>query len=95
MVTEDMVTTDAGAHLGIVTTIDELQEALAPSDAPSPVTRPEGVFGYDDRDVDGRPLTSDPLGYSVNPMLNILLVTQKIIIQNSYIHVFKYTNHQD
>ncbi len=70
MVTEDMVETDAGAHYGIVTTIDELQEALAPSDDPSSVTRPTDVFGYDDRDVDGRPLTSDPLAYSVNPFLN-------------------------
>ncbi|MEM6760453.1 MAG: LamG-like jellyroll fold domain-containing protein [Pseudomonadota bacterium] len=70
LVTEDLVQTDAGAHLGIVTTIDELQEALAPSDDPSSVTRPSDVFGYDDRDVDGRPLTSDPLAYSVNPFLD-------------------------
>ncbi len=70
MVTEDMVETDAGAHYGIVTTIDELQEALAPSDDPSTVTRPDDVFGYDDRDVEGRPLTSDPLAYSVNPYMD-------------------------
>ncbi len=70
MVTEDMVTTDAGAHLGIVQTIDDLQEALAPSDDPSSVTRPDGVFGYDDRDVEGRPMTSDPLAYSVNPFMD-------------------------
>ncbi|MEM6941989.1 MAG: LamG-like jellyroll fold domain-containing protein [Pseudomonadota bacterium] len=69
-VTEDMVTTDAGAHLGIVRTIDDLQEALAPSDTPSPVTRPGDVFGYDDRDVEGRPLTSDPFAYSVNPFMD-------------------------
>ncbi len=69
MVTEDMVVTDAGVHYGIVRTIDELQEALAPSDAPSPVARPTDLFGYDDRDVDGRPLTSDPMSYSVNPFL--------------------------
>ena len=70
MVTEDMVNTDAGAFDGIVTTIDELQEALAPSDDPSSVTRPGDVFGYDDRDVAGRPLTSDPLAYSVNPFMD-------------------------
>ncbi|MEM7366267.1 MAG: LamG-like jellyroll fold domain-containing protein, partial [Pseudomonadota bacterium] len=70
MVTEDMVTTDAGAHLGVVQTIDDLQEALAPSDDPSSVTRPGDVFGYDDRDVEGRPLTSDPLAYSVNPFMD-------------------------
>ncbi|MEM7491319.1 MAG: LamG-like jellyroll fold domain-containing protein, partial [Pseudomonadota bacterium] len=45
-------------------------EALAPSDDPSSVTRPGDVFGYDDRDVDGRPLTSDPLAYSVNPFMD-------------------------
>ncbi|MEM9902142.1 MAG: LamG-like jellyroll fold domain-containing protein [Pseudomonadota bacterium] len=70
MVTEDMVTTDAGVHYGIVRTIDELQEALAPSDDPSPVSRPEDIFGYDDRDVDGRPLTSDPMAFSVNPFMD-------------------------
>ncbi|MEO0632866.1 MAG: LamG-like jellyroll fold domain-containing protein, partial [Pseudomonadota bacterium] len=71
MVTADMVQTDAGAHDGIVTTIDQLQEALAPSDAPSSVARPSDVFGYDDRDVDGRPLTADPLAYSVNPFMDL------------------------
>ena len=70
MVTGDMVETDAGAHLGIVQTIDDLQEAFAPSDDPSPVARPDDVFGYDDRDVPGRPLTSDPLAYSVNPFMD-------------------------
>ncbi|MEM9249081.1 MAG: LamG-like jellyroll fold domain-containing protein, partial [Pseudomonadota bacterium] len=70
MVTEDMVETDPGVHYGIVDTIDELQEALAPSDAPSPVSRPTDLFGYDDRDVPGRPLTSDPLAYSVNPYMD-------------------------
>ncbi|MEM1074698.1 MAG: LamG-like jellyroll fold domain-containing protein [Pseudomonadota bacterium] len=70
MVTEDMVETDAGAHLGIVRTIDELQEAFAPSDDPSPVIRPDDVFGYDDRDVPGRPLANDPLAYSVNPFMD-------------------------
>ena len=69
LVTEEMIETNAGAHDGIVETIDELQEALAPSDDPSPVARPGGVLGYDDRDVEGRPLSSDPIAWSVNPYM--------------------------
>ncbi|THH38636.1 hypothetical protein E4Z66_03445 [Aliishimia ponticola] len=70
LVTEDMVETDPGAHLGIVQTIDDLQEALAPSDDPSSVARPGDLFGYDDRDVEGRPLTTDPMAWSVNPFMD-------------------------
>ncbi len=66
-VTEDMVETDAGAHYGIVDTIDEIQEAVAP-DGETRWTEIDGemVYGYDTRDIDGDPIGSDPGDYSMN-----------------------------
>ncbi|MBY8976835.1 hypothetical protein KHP62_13510 [Rhodobacteraceae bacterium NNCM2] len=68
LVTEDMVETDAGAHYGIVDTIDELQEALAPT-GDVKVRDYNGVelFGYDSRDVEGDPIGSDPEAFAENP----------------------------
>ncbi|MEM7268618.1 MAG: LamG-like jellyroll fold domain-containing protein, partial [Pseudomonadota bacterium] len=74
VVTEDMVETDAGAHYGIVHTIDELQEALAPNGETKISTGPNGeeLFGYDSRDVDGDPIGSDPEAYSSNPYKDLV-----------------------
>jgi len=66
-VTEDMVETDAGAHHGIVGTIDEIQEAVAPT-GETRWTEIDGeiVYGYDTRDIDGDPIGSSPGDYSMN-----------------------------
>ncbi|MEL7344392.1 MAG: LamG-like jellyroll fold domain-containing protein, partial [Pseudomonadota bacterium] len=69
-VEEDDVITDAGAHYGIVDTIDDLQEAVAPN-GETRINEFDGVevTGVDTRDVDGDPIGSDPLAYSENPWL--------------------------
>ena len=66
-VTEDMVETNAGAHYGIVDTIDEIQEAVAPT-GETRRTEIDGemVYGYDTRDVEGDPIGSDPGDHSMN-----------------------------
>ena len=66
-VTEDMVETNAGAHYGIVDTIDEVQEAVAPT-GETRWTEIDGemVYGYDTRDIEGDPIGSDPGDYSMN-----------------------------
>ncbi|MEM9343764.1 MAG: LamG-like jellyroll fold domain-containing protein [Pseudomonadota bacterium] len=64
----DDIETDAGAHYGIVTTIDELQEAFAPNGELKTHDDP-ALYGYDSRDVDGDPIGSDPAAYSDNPWL--------------------------
>lgn len=57
---------------GIVETVDELQEALAPS-GDTKITDIDGetIYGYDTRDADGGlgPIMSDPFSYSDNPFL--------------------------
>ncbi|MEL7104882.1 MAG: LamG-like jellyroll fold domain-containing protein [Pseudomonadota bacterium] len=70
-VTEDMVETDAGAHYGIVDTIHEIQEAVAPT-GETRWTEIDGemVFGYDTRDIDGDPIGSDPGDYTQNGFLD-------------------------
>ncbi len=67
---EEEVITDAGAHYGIVPTIDDLQEAVAPNgELRSNEFDGVEVTGVDTRDVDGDPIGSDPLAYSENPWL--------------------------
>ncbi|MDU8943254.1 calcium-binding protein [Ovoidimarina sediminis] len=61
------IETNAGAAYGIVDTIDELQEALAPTGETA--WQHDGLFGYDSRDVDGNPIEADPRAYSHNSWL--------------------------
>ncbi|MEM8631961.1 MAG: LamG-like jellyroll fold domain-containing protein [Pseudomonadota bacterium] len=66
-VTEDDIEIDPGAHYGVVKTIDQIQEAVAPNGASAPATWAEaGIYGYDTRDIEGDPIGSDPLSYSNN-----------------------------
>jgi len=69
MVFEDDIITDAGAHYGIVDTIDQLQEAFAPTGERFEWTGPDGQthYGYDSRDVDGYPIARDPEAYQQSP----------------------------
>ncbi len=67
-VTEEDIETDAGVHYGIVDTIDEIQEAVAPTGDLKTHTDPE-LYGYDSRDVAGDPIGSNPEAYSSNPWL--------------------------
>lgn len=73
-VEEDDIETDAGAHYGIVDTIDEIQEAVAPSGETKWLDLDgDGVaehLGYDTRDVDGDPVGTSPWDYSSNDWLN-------------------------
>ncbi|MEM7210350.1 MAG: LamG-like jellyroll fold domain-containing protein [Pseudomonadota bacterium] len=71
LVYEDDIVTNPGVTPGIVDTIDELQEALAPTGETKVTFTADGVelFGYDSRDVEGDPLGTDPLSYSDNPFL--------------------------
>ncbi|MEM6538889.1 MAG: LamG-like jellyroll fold domain-containing protein [Pseudomonadota bacterium] len=73
-VEEDDIETDAGAHYGIVDTIDEIQEAVAPNGETKWLDLDgDGVaehLGYDTRDVDGDPVGSSPWAYSSNEWLN-------------------------
>ena len=77
-VEEDDIITDAGAHYGVVDTIDELNTAFAPTGETKYTDLDgDGVaehLGYDTRDVDGDPIGSDPFSYSDNPWLNAGLV---------------------
>lgn len=67
---EDDITIDPGAHYGIVDTIDEMQEAVAPTgETKWSGQGEEAIFGYDTRDIDGDPIGSDPEAYSSNPWL--------------------------
>ncbi|MEM9370482.1 MAG: LamG-like jellyroll fold domain-containing protein, partial [Pseudomonadota bacterium] len=80
LVTEEMVTTDAGVHFGIVETIDDLQEALAPS-GETKTRSYEGaeLFGYDSRDVEGDPIGSDPEAFSENPFKDLVTFADKTL----------------
>lgn len=73
-VEEDDIETDAGAHYGIVDTIDEIQEAVAPTGDTKWIDLDgDGVaehLGYDSRDVDGDPIGTSPWDYSSNDWLN-------------------------
>ena len=71
-VEEDDIETDAGAHYGIVDTIHEIQEAVAPTGETKWIELEDGTMhlGYDTRDVDGDPVGSTPWNYSSNDWLN-------------------------
>jgi len=73
-VEEDDIETDAGAHYGVVDTIDEIQEAVAPEGETKWIDLDgDGVaehLGYDSRDVDGDPIGTSPWEYSSNEWLN-------------------------
>jgi len=74
-VEEDDIETDAGAHYGVVGTIDQLQQAFAPS-GETKWTEFDGEMhlGYDTRDIDGDPMGTNPEAYSDNPWLTQGLV---------------------
>ncbi|MEL6954687.1 MAG: LamG-like jellyroll fold domain-containing protein, partial [Pseudomonadota bacterium] len=69
-VEEDDIETDAGVHYGVVDTIDQLQEAFAPT-GETKWTEIDGEMhlGYDSRDLDGDPIGSDPESFSSNQWL--------------------------
>ena len=75
LVDEDDIITNPKVTPGIVETIDEIQEAVAPTDpdgaGPKVSVGPNGeqLFGYDSRDVEGDPIGTDPFAYSSNPFL--------------------------
>ncbi|MEM8882274.1 MAG: LamG-like jellyroll fold domain-containing protein, partial [Pseudomonadota bacterium] len=73
-VEEDDIITDAGAHYGVVDTIDQLQTAFAPTGETKYTDFDgDGVaehLGYDTRDVDGDPMGTSPWLYSDNYWLN-------------------------
>ncbi|WP_239479910.1 LamG-like jellyroll fold domain-containing protein [Actibacterium sp. 188UL27-1] len=62
LVAEEDIIVDAGAHYGIVESIDDLQEAVAPSGD----LREGEHYGYDTRDVDGDPIGSRPEDFTSN-----------------------------
>ncbi|MEM7742698.1 MAG: LamG-like jellyroll fold domain-containing protein [Pseudomonadota bacterium] len=73
LVEEDDVITDAGVHYGIVDTVDQLQEALAPSgDTKTREWNGQELFGYDSRDVEGDPIGSDPEAFAENPYADLV-----------------------
>ncbi|MEP2261253.1 MAG: LamG-like jellyroll fold domain-containing protein [Paracoccaceae bacterium] len=71
-VEEDDIETDAGAHYGIVDTIDDIQEAVAPNGETKWIELEDGTMhlGYDTRDVDGDPVGNSPWEYSSNGWYN-------------------------
>ena len=81
VVKEEGITIDPGAHYGIVDTVDQLQEALAPTGETKTATGPNGeaLFGYDTRDVAGDPIGTDPESYSSNAYAAGLDFTSQII----------------
>lgn len=81
VVKEEDVEIDPGAHYGIVDTIDQLQEALAPNGETKTAIGPNGeaLFGYDTRDVAGDPIGTDPESYSSNAFAADLDFTSQIV----------------
>ncbi|CAN0601491.1 unnamed protein product, partial [Ectocarpus sp. 12 AP-2014] len=71
-VEEDDIETDAGAHYGIVDTIGDIQEAIAPTGETKWIELEDGTMhlGYDTRDVDGDPVGTSPWDYSSNEWYN-------------------------
>ncbi len=71
-VEEDDIETDAGAHYGIVDTIHDIQEAVAPTGETKWIELEDGTMhlGYDTRDVDGDPVGSNPWDYTSNEWYN-------------------------
>ena len=72
-VEKEDIETDAGAHYGIVKTIDEIQEAVAPEGETKWIDLDgDGIaehLGYDSRDVEGDPIGTSPWKYSSNEWL--------------------------
>lgn len=66
------VETDAGVHYGIVETIDDIQEAVAPTGETKWIELEDGTMhlGYDTRDVEGDPVGTSPWEYSSNDWYN-------------------------
>ncbi len=75
LVREEDIITDPRVTYGIVETIDEIQEAVAPTGETREAVAPDGtpLIGYDSRDVDGNPIGTDPEAYSANPHLAAIL----------------------
>lgn len=71
LVDEADIVTNPGVFYGVVDTIDELQEAVAPIGQTKVSVTQEGVevFGYDSRDIAGNPLAENPEAFSSNPFL--------------------------
>ncbi len=71
-VEEDDIETDAGVAYGIVETVDDIQEAVAPTGETKWIELEDGTMhlGYDTRDVDGDPVGNSPWDYSSNDWLN-------------------------
>ncbi len=71
-VEEDAIITDAGVAYGIVETVDDIQEALAPTGDTKWIELEDGTMhlGYDTRDVDGDPVGTSPWEYSSNEWYN-------------------------
>lgn len=71
LVDADAIVTDAGVTHGIVETVDDIQEALAPSGELKMTVLEDGttVYGYDTRDAEGNlgAIISNPAQYSDNP----------------------------
>jgi Ca2+-binding RTX toxin-like protein len=69
-VEEEDVEINPGSHAGVVDTIDQLQEAFAPT-GETKWTEFDGQMhlGYDTRDIEGDPMGFDPFAYSSNPWL--------------------------
>jgi hypothetical protein len=66
------IETDAGVAYGIVETIDDIQEAVAPTGDTKWIEHEDGTMhlGYDTRDVDGDPVGTSPWEYSSNEWYN-------------------------
>ncbi|QHQ35243.1 LamG-like jellyroll fold domain-containing protein [Algicella marina] len=71
LVNVEDINTQPGVTYGIVDTIDELNEAVAPTGETRRSTGPDGstLTGYDSRDTEGDPIGSDPSDFSENPFL--------------------------
>lgn len=71
-VEEEDIETDAMVAYGIVETIDDIQEAVAPTGETKWITLEDDTLhlGYDTRDVEGDPMGSSPWDYSSNHWLN-------------------------
>ena len=78
-VEEDDITINPSAHYGVVDTIDEMQEAVAPTGETKWIDLGGGEMhlGYDTRDVDGDPVGENPEAYSSNQWLRDGLVDLK------------------
>lgn len=72
LVREEDIITNAGSHYGVVRTIDEVQEAIAPTGNTkrSVDARDNPLFGYDSRDKAGNPIGSNPEAFSSNRFID-------------------------